>query len=54
MMQTSAANKKLIVLPLGYWQDRGYTIVIVDPDKAGLRFGEFQLLRIRSNIPVRL
>ncbi|KAK3912386.1 26 kDa secreted antigen, partial [Frankliniella fusca] len=31
--------------------DRGYTIVIVDPDKPGLRYGEFQLLQIRSNIP---
>ncbi|KAJ1528653.1 hypothetical protein ONE63_007048 [Megalurothrips usitatus] len=31
--------------------DRGYTLVIVDPDKTGLRFGEFQLLNIKSNIP---
>ncbi|KAE8743165.1 hypothetical protein FOCC_FOCC011258 [Frankliniella occidentalis] len=31
--------------------DRGYALVIVDPDKPGLRYGEFQLLQIKSNIP---
>ncbi|XP_034238293.1 uncharacterized protein LOC117643477 [Thrips palmi] len=31
--------------------DRGYTVVMVDPDKAGLRYGEFQLLQIKTNIP---